>query len=195
MTQQAFMPVSRRRNDIGTVVRFLGTLSAYLGHPGSPDDCRRRILAQFRDREASTLRLFRLAVFSDESSPYLRLLRHAGVTYADVAELLRTEGVEGALGKLHDAGVHLTLDEFKGKRAIQRGSLRIPVDATDFDNRTLTRVPGRWPDAAIVEPPHCSKRTTRRPSAFAAPPGPNDSTSAARSSVSGANRTRPPGLL
>lgn len=127
---------SRSDNNLGTTIRFLGSLTGYLGRPLGTDECRRRILAHFRDREASTLRLFREGVYAEESSPYLRLLRHAGVTYDDVVELVRTWGVEGALGRLHDAGVHVTLDEFKGRRPIRRGSLEIPVNATDFDNRT-----------------------------------------------------------
>lgn len=130
------MPVSSHApNHIRMTAEFLGSLGAFLRSPLGPDDCRQRIVSQLRDREASTLRLFREAVYANEGSPYLRLLRHAGIRYEDVVELVRTEGVEGALQRLHDAGVHLTLDEFKGRRAIRRGSLEIAVGANDFDNR------------------------------------------------------------
>ena len=56
---------SQQHRDGGQVS---GTLSNYLGHPLSPTDCRRRILAQFGDREAAILRLFRDAVYTDEDS-------------------------------------------------------------------------------------------------------------------------------
>jgi hypothetical protein len=117
---------------------FLGALGSFLKNPLSPAESRRRVVSHLRDRDASTLRLFRHAVYADERSPYLQLLRHAGITYADIEELVRTEGVEGSLQRLHLAGVHLTLDEFKGKRAIRRGSLEIAASPDAFDNRTLS---------------------------------------------------------
>src|SRR5262249_37253098 len=36
--------------------------------------------------------------------------------------------------RLYDAGVHVTLDEFKGRKPIERGGLRIPTGAHAFDN-------------------------------------------------------------
>jgi hypothetical protein len=67
-------------------------------------------------------------------SPYRALLEHAGATAGDVADLVRREGVEGALARLYDAGVFVSLDEFKGRRPVVRGSLRLDVTARDFDN-------------------------------------------------------------
>ncbi|MEQ1758423.1 MAG: hypothetical protein ABL986_08910 [Vicinamibacterales bacterium] len=117
-------------------MKFLGALRHYLQRPLGPDDCRHRIVSHLRDRDAATLRLFQ-HVYAEEGGPYRRLLRHAGIAYEDVVELVGREGVEGALGQLHTSGVHLTLDEFKGRRPIRRGSLEIPTDAHDFDNRAL----------------------------------------------------------
>ena len=101
------------------------------------DQCQSTITTQYQARERSLLRLFREAVFGATASPYAPLLAHAGVTYPDVEDLVNREGVEGALGHLHRAGVHLTLDEFKGRRPIRRGSLEIPASATAFDNTLL----------------------------------------------------------
>ena len=126
---------SRRQNNIRTTVELLGAVGKYLEHPLEPDDCRQRIVTHLREREASTLRVFRDGIYADDTSPYRQLLRHAGITYDDVAELVRAEGVEGTLGRLHRAGVRLSIDEFKGRRTIRRGSVEITPQATDFNNR------------------------------------------------------------
>src|SRR5262249_26776332 len=67
-------------------------------------------------------------------SPYLQLLRQAGIDYDACARLVTDRGIEGALAHLYDAGVHIKLDEFKGRRSIVRGGLTIPAAARDFDN-------------------------------------------------------------
>lgn len=128
---------SRSSSSIRTVSEFLGALSGFLGSPMDLDECRGRITGQQRVRDRALLRLFRDAVYTQPASPYARLLAHAGIAYPDVEGLLRTDGVEGALARLYQAGVHVTLDEFKGRRSIRRGSLDIPVSATDFDNTML----------------------------------------------------------
>jgi len=61
----------------------------------------------------------------------------AGVEYGDVEKLVDTEGVEGALGALYDAGVRVSIDEFKGRRPIQRSGVDLAVRAKDFDNPFL----------------------------------------------------------
>jgi hypothetical protein len=48
-------------------------------------------------------------------------------------------GVERALEKLYDAGVYVTVEEFKGRAPIQRDGLEIPVTAADFDNPLVNR--------------------------------------------------------
>jgi hypothetical protein len=47
---------------------------------------------------------------------------------------VRSDGIESALGALWDAGVRVSLDEFKGRQPIVRGGLEIPVQSSDFDN-------------------------------------------------------------
>jgi hypothetical protein len=62
-------------------------------------------------------------VYERPGSPYARLLAHAGCEYGDVERLVEHEGLEGALADLARSGVYLTVDEFKGRRTVQRGSL------------------------------------------------------------------------
>ena len=57
----------------------------------------------------------------------------------DIEGLVKREGIEGALASLYDAGVHVALDEVKGRRSIRRPGLEIPVTSEDFDNPMLVR--------------------------------------------------------
>ena len=119
---------------------FAGDLWRYLGRDYPPEECHALLAAQLRDRDATFLDLLRRAVYARPASPYLALLRHAGVEHGDVAALVRDEGVEGALGRLHDGGVYLTLDEFKGHAPVVRpGGLEVASRHEDFDNPTLRR--------------------------------------------------------
>ncbi len=89
------------------------------------------------NREESFLQTIRKGIFEVPRSPYLALFRWAGVEWGDVERLVRNEGVEGSLQALNTAGVRVTLDEFKGKRPIQRPGLELPVTAEDFDSPLL----------------------------------------------------------
>lgn len=73
-------------------------------------------------REAAWLALVRAAVYGNPRSPYLRLLRRAGCEPGDLEGLVRREGLEEALQHLYRAGVYLTVEEFKGRRPVVRGS-------------------------------------------------------------------------
>ncbi len=85
------------------------------------------------------MRVVQRGIFERPRSPYLKLLRHAGVDSGEMRALVDTRGVEGALQALHAAGVYVTIDEFKGRRPLQRGSLRIDTEAAQFDNPLLER--------------------------------------------------------
>jgi hypothetical protein len=63
----------------------------------------------------------------------------AGIEFEDLARSVRQDGIEPTLEKLHDKGVYVTLEEFKGRRAIERGGMRRPAHPKDFDNPLLSR--------------------------------------------------------
>ena len=85
-------------------------------------------------RGAAFLALARRAVYAVETSPYRALLAQIGCEYGDLERLVGQEGVEGALGLLCRQGVYLTVDEFKGRRPIVRGQLRIAADPSRLWN-------------------------------------------------------------
>ena len=100
----------------------------------SPDEARRRIARQLRDREQSFLRLLERGVYANPPSPYRPLLEAAGVDLDDARQMVGELGLEAALAELHAKGVYVTLDEFKGRRPIERAGFSIPVGHADFDN-------------------------------------------------------------
>jgi len=114
--------------------RFVGGLRRFLRHRLDADECRRRIVHNLQEREASFLRLIGQGVFARRDSAYRKLFAHAGVSFEDVCDLVARRGLEQALAILFDAGVYLRLDEFKGRRPIRRGSLVLEVEPHDFDN-------------------------------------------------------------
>lgn len=117
--------------------RFARRLPAFLATTITADEARRMVAQQLAAREQTFLRMLERAVYARPHSVYARLLAHAGAGLEDVAELIARHGLEGALDELHAAGVHVSLDELKGRRVLERGSLRIATVATDFDNPLL----------------------------------------------------------
>lgn len=83
-------------------------------------------------RETRFLDVLERLVYTRRTSPYRRLLDHAGCAPADVRDLTKRHGLEGALGRLAEAGVYLTAAELKGKQEVVRGDLRFRVDPEDL---------------------------------------------------------------
>jgi hypothetical protein len=118
-------------------LRHVTGLSGYLRTPLTVQASRERIAHHVGNREDSFLRVLEAGVYGRPASPYFALLRHARIELGDVVALVRRDGVEATLSKLYDAGVYVTLDEFKGRTAIERPGLRLRVRAEDFDNPLL----------------------------------------------------------
>lgn len=114
--------------------RYARRLPSFLRDTITPELARERIQRQLARREQSFLTILEGGVYRNPGSPYRGLLEAAGVELADVRHLTAEHGVEGALERLRDAGVYVTLDEFKGRRPIERAGLSLEVGQADFDN-------------------------------------------------------------
>jgi hypothetical protein len=125
--------------ELGTFVRYLSALPGYLRTRVSVDEARRRLGSQLARRETAFLAIVRHGILGNPVSPYRALLRHAGVEHGDIARQVGRDGVEATLGALYDAGVHLTIDEFKGLQPIVRPGLHLTARPADFDNPLLAR--------------------------------------------------------
>lgn len=103
------------------------------------ESCSRMITSQLQNREKSFLRILKLGIYDNPISPYFKLLRHAGIEYGDFVKLVESEGIEGALSKIYDTGVYLTINEFKGRQPVRRPGLEFPTQPHDFDNPFLVK--------------------------------------------------------
>ena len=126
-------------NDLKTFARYAWGLNSYLRHTLSPEQCRQMLVKHLVSRDESFLRILESGIYANPRSPYRKLLLHAGVEFADVVSLVRRHGVEGTLAQLYEAGVYVTLNEFKGRRPIERPGLQIGVRPQDFDNPLLVK--------------------------------------------------------
>ena len=135
MTQESWLKESW--DDARRFLRFARGLPRYLASPLSPPDCHRIVEEGVRDRARNFLATLRGGVFENADSPLLALLKNAGVEPGDVERLVESGGIEDTLDRLFDAGVFVTLEEAKGLQPIRRGSFRLNVVESDFDNPML----------------------------------------------------------
>jgi hypothetical protein len=110
--------------DVRLTLRFLRRVPGVLRHPTDEREADRLRATRLGARESAFLDRLSRAVFGGRrGNPYARLLEHAGCEYNDVEGLVAGSGLEGALAVLAESGVYLTVDEFKGRRPVTRGSL------------------------------------------------------------------------
>lgn len=126
------------RSDVADGLRLLWQLPRFLWRPPTSAEAVAQFRSQIAQREAQFLSFVRHAIYNHRRSPYRALLGHAGCEYQDCVRLVRQEGVEGALTTLSAQGVYLTVDEFKRRQPIERGSLRLEFEHADLFN-VLTR--------------------------------------------------------
>jgi hypothetical protein len=124
------------------VALFAGTarrLGPFLRDRLTPERCTEMSRRGLARREESFLGILDRALACDQANPYGKLLKHAGIGLRDVHESVRRHGLEPTLEMLHDHGVYVSADEFKGRVQIRRGSLGIDVGSHDFDNPLAQR--------------------------------------------------------
>jgi hypothetical protein len=85
-------------------------------------------------REERFLTMLDRGVYGDPRSPFRQLLLAAGVEYGDAGALVRERGIEGALAELYGVGVHLSYEEAKGIRAVERAGIDRRLAAADLEN-------------------------------------------------------------
>ena len=114
--------------------RFLQKLPSFLRHPLRLDEARAILRGRLERREADFLALVHGTIYANPASPYRQLLAMAGCEYGDLERLVQTDGLEGALRHLLQLGVYLTVDEYKGRRPVRRGSVALSVDPGQLRN-------------------------------------------------------------
>lgn len=130
--------------DVRLGAGFLWRLFGFLRHPLTPPQALARLRCRLDGRGADFLALARERIFARGSSPYRQLLKLAGCEYGDLEGLVARDGVESALRVLCRHGVYLTVDEFKGRRPVVRGSTTISLDPRQLqDPKARGHVPAR----------------------------------------------------
>ena len=124
--------------DVVTGGRFVWDVQRFLRKRTPLSTARATVQHRVQHRAENLLAVLRQAIYGQPNSPHLSLLRRVGCEYGDVERLVAAEGVEGALLALYRQGVYLTVEEYKGKRPVTRGSTTFDVRPTLLWNR----VPG-----------------------------------------------------
>lgn len=106
---------------------LVARLPRFLRRPLEPAQALCLVRERLASREARFLAKLERSVFHHPHNPYGRLFRWAGCEVGDVRRLMALEGLEGTLHRLFREGIYLTVDEFKGKVPIRRGSAEIPA--------------------------------------------------------------------
>lgn len=120
--------------DARKLAAFASSVRRHVRARPDPEAGRAVLRRDLETREARFLDVLDRAVLRRPGSPYHALLRHAGVERGDVEALVADLGLEGALARLRDAGVHVTPEELKRRVPLVRGSLRLDVSTVDFEN-------------------------------------------------------------
>lgn len=119
--------------------RFIGQLPGYLKRPITFDQAKKEIEDRLNLRNNNFLRLAKQSIYENPDSPYIYLLKTAGCEYGDLVNGVAKIGLEEMLQQLLEAGVWVSLDEFKGRKPIQRGNTVFQNKPCDFDNPYVTK--------------------------------------------------------
>ncbi len=114
--------------------RLTRDFRAFYREPITPELAASTVSHQLETRDERFLAMVERAIFRHAGSPYLQLFRAAGCELGDLRHLVAREGLEGALRRLSETGVYVTIDELKGRREAVRGSRRFAFSEADFDN-------------------------------------------------------------
>ena len=125
------------RRRVRPFASFLRGLPAFLRDEYSLDRARDEVRRGLDAREDNFVSMVATTIVGHQGSPYRPLLEHAGCELGDIAQSVRTHGLERTLVDLRRAGVYVSFDEFKGRTPIVRGDLVVKTRSEDFDNPLL----------------------------------------------------------
>ncbi|HEY1267811.1 MAG TPA: hypothetical protein VGH16_11190, partial [Candidatus Binatia bacterium] len=111
---------------------FRRDLARVLARRLRPEDCAGIVREEITRREANFLLRVERDVYGNPRSPYLPLLRDAGIGLEEIRASMGRSSLEATLGELRDAGVYLSFEEYKGRAPIVRGARTYRIDPGDF---------------------------------------------------------------
>jgi len=123
---------------VGMYWHFAWELRKFLGEPITLEQSRQTIKQRLENRDKNLFNIAKRAIYENDHSPYLKLLKFAGCEYGDFEKMMRSDGIEPTLKKLSEQGVYINIEEFKGKKEIVRGSETFRFKESDFDNPCIS---------------------------------------------------------
>lgn len=101
---------------------------------------REHIKRRIANRELNFLNLVHKGVFQNQYSPYLKLLQPKRIGFDDLKAWVLKDGIESTLHLLESEGIYFTVDEFKGKKPVERNGVKFSCSEGMFDNPYLSYV-------------------------------------------------------
>lgn len=114
--------------------RFIFGLEDFLKNVLTSESCIQSIKERINNREDNFLRAVKECIYHYPSSPYLKLLNLAKISYKNIESFVKRDGLEGALHILKNEGVYLTLEEARGKNEVVRKGHILRFKESDFNN-------------------------------------------------------------
>jgi hypothetical protein len=124
-------------NQAAAYWRFAWGLREFLREPVTLEQSWEIVQQGLQNREQNLLTIVKRSIYGNEDSPYIKLLKIAGCEYGDFEKMVRSGGIERTLHKLREAGVYITIEEFKGKKEVCRGGKVFKFRESDFNNPFL----------------------------------------------------------
>jgi hypothetical protein len=122
------------RGEFDMLLHFARGLRRFYAEPITCESARQTVKISVEGRERAFLSLVERAVFGLPESPYRWLFQRCGIGFGDLAAMVRRGGLEETLGRLLDAGIYLSIDEFKGRSPLRRGREEYPGPSVPTDN-------------------------------------------------------------
>ncbi len=123
-----------RAADLLWYARIFGDATGMVRRPLNSERGRALVRRLMETREKRFLAFAARYIYGYARSPYGPLLRLAGCEYGDLAAMVRQKGLEQTLETLREEGVHLSFEEFKGRRDAVRRGRTFRFSERDFDN-------------------------------------------------------------
>jgi hypothetical protein len=101
---------------------------------------REHIKKRIANREHNFLNLVHKGIFQNHNSPYLKLLQPKKIGFDDLKAWVLKDGIESTLHLLESEEIYFTVDEFKGKKPVERKGLKFSCSEGMFDNPFLSYV-------------------------------------------------------
>lgn len=119
-------------------IKFISGLNSYLKSRMSPvealETARIQLTERMKARDSNFISIVEKGICGNDHSPYKSMLKSAGITAQDIKKWVQNSGIEETLKRLLLEGIYFTVDEFKGKKEVNRNGLKFKCRESDFDN-------------------------------------------------------------